>query len=86
MARFVVEFRGELLDKHRADLHRAGISEESASSGVREGVLYAGQAFHVVSLDTESADAAVEKVRDALGGDAPRFQDWRVKDQTDPAS
>lgn len=78
MARYHVHFHGNLLGPHSAKLANADIRLERSHADAREGVMYSGPVFHIVSVEAEDEAGAEQAVKEALGPDAGEFKDWRA--------
>jgi hypothetical protein len=72
-----VGFVGELLDADFERLAAAGVEWREGGSGVGAGnVLRAGRAQHVVTLEADDGQAAVDAVREALGPRSTQIYEW----------
>ncbi len=79
MASYRVRFKGMLNKSERARLADAGIavegSEPSSAGGIRGG----DRPIYTVSLEADSADEALTKVREALDPDTGNFSNWEAE-------
>ncbi|HEX5989703.1 MAG TPA: hypothetical protein VFY75_05785 [Solirubrobacterales bacterium] len=76
MPRFRVRFKGMLTKDERERLDAAGISLESSEPGTIGGIPGAGRPTYCVSVEAESPEDGLAKVREALEPDTGNFTDW----------
>lgn len=79
MARFRVHFKGMLNRSERARLTGAGIAVEGSEPSSVGGIPGAGRPIYSVSLEAESSEQALTKVREALDPDTGNFSNWEVE-------
>lgn len=78
MAEFRVRFKGMLNRSERDRLAAAGIALESSEPSSIGGIPGAGRPIYTVSVEAESSEQALTKVREALDPDTGNFSDWEV--------
>ena len=76
MACFQVRFKGILNRSERLQLVAAGILVDSSEPPSVGGIPGAGRPTYTVSVEANSADEALAKVREALEPDTANFSDW----------
>ncbi len=79
MPKFVVEFRGLLLDPHVARLGEAQITFQGSRMAVPETGITSGASVHTAIVEAGSAQDAVSMVADALGAHAAKFTGWQAE-------
>jgi hypothetical protein len=77
MPSFHVRFKGMLTGQERERLAVAGIELEGSEPSVIAGV-ETGRKIYTVTVEAESADAALAAVREALEPGSVNFSDWDV--------
>lgn len=79
MARFRVRFKGMLNRSERDRLATAGIALESSEATSIGGIPGTGRPIYTVSVEAESSEQALTKVREALDPDTGNFSDWEAE-------
>lgn len=79
MACFQVRFKGLLNKSERHRLVAAGILVDSSEPASISGIPGAGRPVYTASVEADSADEALTKVREALEPDTANFSDWDVE-------
>lgn len=80
MARYRVRFKGMLNKSERARLAAAGIALEGSEPSSVGGIPGAGRPIYTVSIEAESSEQALAKVREALDPDTGNFSNWDVEE------
>ncbi|HEU4737968.1 MAG TPA: hypothetical protein VFS54_02670 [Solirubrobacterales bacterium] len=73
-----VRFKGLLNRSEHERLAAAGIALESSEPSSIGGIPGAGRPTYTVSVEAESSEQALTKVREALDPDTGNFSDWEV--------
>ncbi|HEY5943188.1 MAG TPA: hypothetical protein VIT89_10045 [Solirubrobacterales bacterium] len=63
----------------RTRLTAAGIALEASEPSQVGGIAGAGRPVYTVSVDAESSDQALTRVREALDPDTGNFSDWEAE-------
>lgn len=79
MVRYRVRFKGMLNKSERARLAEADISFEGSEPTSVGGIPGAGRPIYTVSVEADSANDALTKVREALDPDTGNFSNWEVE-------
>lgn len=78
MASYRVRFKGVLNKSERHRLVAAGILVDSSEASSVGGIPGAGRPIYTASVEADSADEALAKVREALEPDTGNFSDWET--------
>jgi hypothetical protein len=79
MARYRVRFKGILNKSERARLGETDIALEDSVPSSAGGIPGAGRPIYTVSVEADSPDEALSKVREALDPDTGNFSNWEVE-------
>jgi hypothetical protein len=79
MACFQVRFKGLLNKSERHRLVVAGILVDSSEPSSVGGIPGAGRSIYTASVEADSADEALVKIRETLEPDTGNFTDWDVE-------
>ena len=84
MPTFQVRFKGMLTGQERERLAAAGIRLEGSRSSLvtsspATGTVRTGRPIYTVGLESDSAEEALTKVREAIEPDTANFSNWEVE-------
>lgn len=84
MPAFYVRFKGMLTGQERERLIAAGIRLEGSRSSMiagspETGTARTGRPIYTVSLEADSADEALTRVREAIEPDTSNFSGWEAE-------
>lgn len=75
-----VRFKGMLHKVHYERLEKAGIVLESKEPSMQIGAIKTGRPIYTVTLEADSPQAALDRVRALLMPDTSTFVDWEAVD------
>jgi hypothetical protein len=78
MPTFAVRFKGMLTKDELEWLERAGVTIEGQEPSIQIGGVATGAPIYTVHVEADSADEALQKVRDALDPDTGNFSNWEA--------
>jgi len=79
MARHLVRFKGMLNKSERTRLAETDVALEGSEPSSVGGIPGAGRPIYTVSLEADSADEALTRVREALDPDTGNFSGWEAE-------
>lgn len=78
MASYRVRFKGMLNRSERERLAAVGLAVEGSKSSSVGGIPGAGRPIYTVSVEADSSEQALTRVREALDPDTGNFSDWEA--------